>query len=158
MRLFAKLLWILVSSVKLDAEARYYRPTVVTVSRLLAVTYVGRCREGLTSWVRSSRRYRRHSDVQWRRACNDIDHRHDCTSYDYQWRHLATHSHTLHTHTHTQTDQCTRQPIHLSASTWMPSPPRRLAVTLTSDITQSQAANHHRLLSHVTLGLVDWRK
>jgi len=26
------------------------------------------------------------------------------------------------------------------------------------DITQSQAANHHRLLSHVTLGLVECRK
>ena len=27
-----------------------------------------------------------------------------------------------------------------------------------ADITQSQAANHHRLLSHVTLGLVKCRK
>ena len=27
-----------------------------------------------------------------------------------------------------------------------------------ADITQSQAANHHRLLSHVTLGLVECRK
>jgi len=27
-----------------------------------------------------------------------------------------------------------------------------------ADITQSQAANHHRLLSHVTLGLVECTK
>jgi len=27
-----------------------------------------------------------------------------------------------------------------------------------ADITQSQAANHYRLLSHVTLGLVECRK
>jgi len=27
-----------------------------------------------------------------------------------------------------------------------------------ADITQSQAVNHHRLLSHVTLGLVECRK
>jgi len=40
-------------------------------------------------------------------------------------------------------------------------PTRRMRVDNTvdnADITQSQAANYHRLLSHVTLGLVECRK
>ena len=52
-------------------------------------------------------------------------------------------------------------PVHSaqeSSSNFLRRPTRVDNTADTSDITQSQAANHHRLLNHVTLGFVECRK